>query len=103
MKTTHVHIFADPDVTHCPTCGTVRDRSSDKSVMMPEVVPYIQKLMSKRKYARAMSYPLIREKDDGDMWDKAPLNTKTPQQIITTVYLRISMDSTVVLKTKEVK
>ena len=102
FKTTHSYIFMDTATSHCPHCGAHRDRSSDNSVMIPDVCEYIKALMSKKKYARAMSYPLSRDKGDGDMWDQAPLNEKTPEQIQTTIYLRLSMDSTVVLKTKEV-
>ena len=63
---------------------------------------YLQKLMTKRKFAEAMQYPFRRENGDGDMWDKPRLLAKPREEVARTFYLRLSMDATEVLKTVDV-
>ena len=102
LKPTHSYIL-NTDESHCPKCGSCPERASNNTVMLPDVIKYVTKLMSFRKYAHAMKYPLTRERGDGDMWDKLPLNSKTPEEITHTIYLRLSMDATVVNTSKEVQ
>jgi hypothetical protein len=62
------HVFFPEDAdTVCPKCG--RDRSSERQMIVFDIVDRLKRIWAVPKLARALKYAMTREKGDGDVWD----------------------------------
>ena len=94
------YVFGENDLSQsCPKCGLAR--SKERQMLVGHADTFLREMFKQPDLAKALRYPLHREKGDGDCWDAELLKLWTDLQKMTVLPICFSSDAAVLQMWKQ--